>query len=198
MLKRGRSAPFVDPSLTALESHHIWIPPAHKKTLWVVAERASRDDSSAVFIPDLPAVRHILIDAEGRQHVLLRGNGAALQLEIIGLDIMSVPIVPILNARGFNKLRRIEVNIADLGRILSPRKRASPPKGGKIRTNNLHDGLVVHDFRVVGHSYREAALFLHGAQAVEQGWRKDELPARMRRVWVRAGRFIQGEWRTYL
>ena len=198
MLKRGRSAPFVDPSLTALESHHVWIPPAIRKTLWVVAERARLGDDSAIFVPELPAVRHILIDAEGRQHVLLRGNGAVLQLEIAGADIMSAPIVPILNARGFSKLRRIEVQIADLGRILSLRERASPPKAGKIRTSNLHDGFVVYDLRAIGHSYREAALFLHGEQAVEQGWRKDELPARMRRVWLRAERFIHGRWRSYL
>lgn len=198
MLKRGRSAPFVDPSLTALESHHIWILPAHKRTLWVAAERAASADGSAVFVPELPAVRHILIDSERRQHVLLRGNGVVLQLEITGADIMSGPIVPILSARGFNRLRRTQVQIADLGRVLSPRERTSPPKRGKVRTNNLHDGIVVHDFRVAGHPYRDAALLLHGAHAVEQAWRKDELPARMRRVWLRADQFIRGGWRTYL
>ena len=198
MLRRGRSVPFVDPSLTALDSNHIWILPVGCKTLSVAVEPARGSDKRSVFVPELPGIRHILIDADRRQHVLLRAHGAVLQLEFEGADILSEPVVPTLKSSGFDKLRRTEMQIADLRRILSRRAIASPALRWTIRSRNMHDAFIVHDFRRRGHRYKEAALFIHGPEAVARDWRKDALPARMRRDWVRAEQFIVSGWRRYL
>ena len=186
MLRRGRSVPFVDPSLTALDSNHIWIMPVGCKALSVAVEPARGSDKRSLFVPELPGIQHILIDADGRQHVLLRANGAVLQLEFEGADILSKPILPTLKSSGFDKLRRTEMQIADLRRILSCRAITSPPLRWTIRSRNMRDAFIVHDFRRHGHRYKEAALFVHGLEAVSRYWRKDALPARMRRDWVRA------------
>ena len=198
VLRRGRSVPFVDPSLTALEARHIWILPAGRKTLSVAVEPARRSDKRSVFVPELPGIQHILIEADGRQHVLLRAHGAVLQLEFEGADILSQPVVPTLKSCGFDKLRRTEMQVADLRRILSRRAMTSPSPRWTIRSRNMHDAFIVHDFRRLGHRYKEAALFIHGPEAVARDWRKDALPARMRRDWVRAEQFIASGWRRYL
>lgn len=197
MLRRGRSVPFVDPSLTALEANQIWILPAGRKTLSVTVER-TRSDKRSVFVPELPGLQHILIDADGRQHVLLRAHGAVLQLEFEGANILSEPVMPTLKSCGFDRLRRTEMQIADLRRILSHRAITSLPLRWTIRSRNMRDAFIVHDFRRRGHRYKEAALFVHGAEAVKRDWRKDALPARMRRDWVRAEQFIVSGWRRYL
>jgi hypothetical protein len=198
VLRRGRSVPFVDPSLTALEANPIWILPAGRKTLSVAVKPARRSDKRSVFVPELPGLQHILIDADGRQHVLLRARGAVLQLEFEGTDVLSEPVMPTLKSCGFDRLRRTEMQIADLRRILSRRAITSPPMRWTIRSRNMHDAFIVHDFRRLGHRYKEAALFVHGPEAVKRDWRKDALPARMRRDWVRGEQFIASGWRRYL
>jgi hypothetical protein len=73
--------------------------------------------NAAVFVPTLPGLKHILVDARGRQHLLLRNNGAVLQLVIDGADVAYEPVrltflVPGLAAPGpasnqLTTLRRI-------------------------------------------------------------------------------------------
>ena len=130
--------------------------------------------------------------------MLLRAHGAVLQLEFEGADIMSGPVVPTLMSCGFDKLHRTEMQIADLRRILSHRATTSPALHWTIRARNMRDAFIVYDFRRAGHRYKEAALFVHGPEAVARDWRKDALPARMRRDWLRAEQFIASGWRRYL
>jgi hypothetical protein len=198
VLRRGRSIAFVDPSLTALESDHFWILPAGCKTLSVAVEPVRRSDKRSIFVPELPGIQHVRIDADGRQHVLFRAHGAVLQLEFEGADILTEPVVPTLKSCGFDKLRRTEMQVADLRRILSRCAIKSPPLRWTIRSRNMRDAFIVHDFRQRGHRYKEAALFVHGSEAVTRDWRKDALPARMRRDWLRAEQFIVSGWRRYL
>lgn len=197
MPKRGRSVPFVDPTLTALEARHVWMPPAGQAILSAVAERADRTDQGAVRVPELAAVEHILIDPEGRQHVLMRANGAVLQLEIEGADIVSGPVMLTFMTRGVDALGRTASQLADLRRILSADAAALAPRW-TTRTRNLRDGFVVYDCKTAGGRYREAAIVLHGAAAVKQSWREGALPARMRRNWQRAERCVSGGYRVFL
>ena len=68
MLKRGRSDPFVDPSLTAQEACPIYAPLAMQETLSAIATASVREDEGAIFVPSLPALERIdvPIDVEGR------------------------------------------------------------------------------------------------------------------------------------
>jgi hypothetical protein len=80
VLKRGPSAPFANPTLTALQACHVWLPETGTSALLARARPAGGEAS--VFLPALPSLEHILIDTRGHQHVVLRANGAALQLMI--------------------------------------------------------------------------------------------------------------------
>lgn len=198
MLKRGRSDPFVDPSLTALAAPHIWMPPAGQSILTASAERAHPSDREALFFPKLPAVEHILIDPAGHQHVLLRGNDFVLQLEIEGADIVKEPVKLTIVAGGPRMLGQTVSQLAVLRRILSKRPVRSPLPSWPARTLNRRDSLIVFDCMTAGSSEREAGVILHGAEAVARDWRRASLRQRIRRDKLRAEEFIFGGYRELL
>lgn len=198
MLKRGRSAPFVEPSLTALESRHIWMPPAGHTILTASAEPASRSDSEALFFPELPGVEHILIDSARRQHVVLRAHGLVLQLEIDGANILKEPVTLTIVTRGVGLLGRTVARLTDLRRILSPHLEHVPAPSWTARTLNRRDGLIVFDCITAGGTEREAGTILFGPEAVQRDWRRGSLRQRIRRDKLRAEEFVFGSYRKLL
>ncbi len=199
MLKRGRSAPFADPSRTATEVHPIWMPVEVQTALSVSAERANHTDGGATFVAGLPAVRHILIDAEGRQHVLVRNHGTVLQLEIEGADILSGAVDLTFMIRGIGALGRTAPTIVDLHRMLSEPAlvEATEPRW-TARTINRRDACIVHDCIIAGASYREAATVLYGPETAQRDWRSSGLRDRIRRHWFRAQQLVAGGYREFL
>jgi len=89
MLKRGRSAAFADPDLTAIDARHVWLPEGHKTTLLSLARRSGSQDS--VFFPELPSLEHPLVEASGRQNMVLRSNRTSLQFPVEGDDLAAGP-----------------------------------------------------------------------------------------------------------
>jgi hypothetical protein len=179
-----------------LESHHIWILPDGQKVLSVVAEQTSPTDSRAVFVPSLRGVEHILIDAERHQHVLLRTNGRALQLEIAGADILSEHVALTISPRRIDWLGRAAARMSDLHRILS--SAPAPAQTWTARTLNRRDSLVVFDCMTAGGTEREAGTIIHGAAAVAQDWRQGSLRQRVRRDRQRAEHFVSKGYRDLL
>jgi len=198
MPKRGRSDPFVDPSLTALDAHPIYAPLATQGILFAIATASTRESGGAIFVPSLPALERILVDPAGHQHVLLRSNGGALQIEIEGADITKGPVRLAFTALSIDIIGPIGRHLCELQRILFNDVASGAPATWTTRKVNLRDAIVVHDFRKAGRRYYDAAIFLHGIEIVERDWPTGILPARMRRNWLRAQRFISGGWRAFL
>ncbi len=196
MPKRGRSTLFVDPTLTALESHHLWVLPDGQKLLSVVAERTSPTDSRAVVVPRLRGVQHILIDADGHQHVLLRGNGRVLQLEFVGADVLSEHVALTISPHRLDWLGRAASQMADLHRILSDAP--IPAQPWTARTLNRRDSFIVFDCLMAGGKERDAGTIIHGAAAVAQDWRQGSLRQRVRRDRQRAEQFVSVGYRDLL
>ena len=196
--KLGNSAPFADPSLTAPESNHLWLPSSLGVALTAVAGAIpdQMPGGSGVFIPALPALKHILIDAGGRQHLLLRANGAVLQLVVEGADVATAPVTITFLVRGLNAIGRASDQLDLLRRILSPtRSRSLPP--WTPRTQNLRDALITLDGRRAGASYREIATIIHGAKSVAEDWHKG-LRERMRRHYKRGFELSVSGYRDFL
>ena len=198
MLKRGRSGPFVDPSLTASQSHHVWIPSVSRNILAASAERAGASDREALFFPSISAVAHILVDPAGHHHVVLRGNGLVLQLVITGADIVREPVRLTVVMGGAGSLERTVLHLTDLRRILSIDRAQSPISSWTARALNRRDSLVVFDCLATGGTERAAGAILHGASAVARDWRHGSLRQRIRRDRLRAETFIFGGYRTLL
>jgi hypothetical protein len=169
------------------------------KALTVSAERAHHMIGGAAFVPGLPTVRHILIDAEGCQHVLVRNRGTVLQLEIEGADILSGAVDLTFMIRGIGALGRTAPMIVDLHRLLSePALVDGTEPLWTARTINRRDAFIVHDCMIAGASYREAAIVLYGSEIAERDWRSSGLRDRIRRHWFRAQQLVAGGYREFL
>lgn len=173
LLRRGRSGAFADPALTALEARHVWLPEPGRSVLPAVAQpvAASRVQDGSVLVTALPSLEHILVDISGRQHVVLRANGAALQLLIEGADVAVAPVAITFLVRGLAALREASDHLAALRRILSPASRRLAPPRWTPTTRKLRDAVVAIDGRDAGASYYEVAVVLHGVEYVERNWR---------------------------
>jgi hypothetical protein len=155
-----------------LQARHVWLPEAGASVLPAVAESIEplRVQDGSVLLTALPSLEHILVDASGRQHIVLRANGAALQLAIDGADVAAGPVAITLLVQGFGAIGRAIEHLTTLRRILSPASRLRPDPGWTPTTHKLHAALVALDGRAAGASYHEVAIVLHGVEYVERNW----------------------------
>jgi hypothetical protein len=197
---RGRSAPFADPSLTALQARHVWLPDASAPTLLGVTEPAyaSGRRSERIFLPSLPSLEHVLIDASGRQHVVLRANQASIQLTIEGGDLTTRPVAITFLVSGFDAVVETRHQLDLLDRVLSPNRAPSSllPRW-TTRTRNLRDALITFDGRRAGAGNKEIAIFIYGAEDVAADWDVG-LRQRMQRHYSRAEALAAGGYRAFL
>ncbi len=152
---------------------------------------------TTIFFPELPCFEHILIDGRGRQHVVLRGNGLALQLLIEGVDVGSGPVALTFLVRGFDALRTASDHLWTLRRILSQASSARLPRRWTPTTRKLRDTLVTLDGRLAGASYHEIAVVLYGTRFVDLNWRTG-LKERIRRHYSRGLTLSAGGYRGLL
>jgi len=174
------------------------MPPAGQTILAASAERASRSGGDALLFPELACVEHILIDPDGRQHVVLRAHGLVLQLDIDGADILKGPVTLMMVTRGVGLLGRTVAQLTDLRRILSIHPEQVPASSWTARTLNRRDSLVVFDCMTAGGTEREAGAILFGPEAVQRDWRRGSLRQRIRRDKLRGEEFVFGGYRKLL
>ena len=170
--------------------------PESQRMLSVVAERTSPTDSRAVFVPRLRGVEHILVDAEGRQHLLLRANARVLQIEITGSDVLSGHVSLTISPRRIEWLGPAATQMSDLHRILSGAP--VPAQSWTARTLNRRDSFIVFDCLMAGGKERDAGTIIHGAAVVAQDWRQGSLRQRVRRDRQRAEHFVSEGYRDLL
>src|SRR5262249_31837499 len=154
----------------ARAAHPVWLPAAAGAIAALAAPAHACTEAASVSIPDLPSLEHILIDASGRQHVVLRGAGAALQLAINGADITQGPVTLTRLVLGLAGVPPASVALADLNRI----RRARPPPAVRewtARARRWRDALVALDGRAAGAHHRDIAALLHGTDYVAENWR---------------------------
>jgi hypothetical protein len=197
---RGRSAPFADPSLTALQARHVWLPDAAASTLMGVTgpAYASSKRKERFFLPSLPSLEHVLIDATGRQHVVLRANQASIQLMIEGADLTGQPVAITFLVPGFDRIVEVRNQLDLLDRVLSRNRAPSSllPRW-TTRTRNLRDALITYDGRRAGAGNKEIAIFIYGAEDVTADWDVG-LRQRMQRHYSRAQALVAGGYRDFL
>jgi hypothetical protein len=157
---------------------------------------ASRTGNKRIFVPSLPSLEHVLIDATGRQHVVLRTDRASIQLAIEGADLTARPVGITFVVPAFSSIGPAADLLATLHRILSPPRRPAAPRW-TARTRKLRDALVALDGREAGASYREVALVLHDADFVDRNWGTG-LKDRMRKHLRRGLDLAAGKYRNLL
>jgi hypothetical protein len=175
----------------------VWLPEAGGAIAVTAAAPASAPaGESSVFVPSLPGLEHILVDARGRQHVVLRTNGAAMQLTISGADITEGPVALTFLVRGLGAMPEACAAFADLRRILAARRQPASPCW-TARTLNLRNALIALDGRAAGASHRQIAVVLHGKKRVVDTWQVG-LKERVRRHLARGIALSAGGYRRLL
>jgi hypothetical protein len=195
LLKRGRSAAFADPDKTAIEARHVWLPEAQKSTLLGLSR--SSDAPGSVFFPALPSLEHLLVEASGRQNVVLRSNRTSLQFPVEGDDLAAGPVRMSFLVHGFGTMSHAANQLTTLRRIVSATAQATTALRWAPAAQKLRDAFITLDGRAAQASYREIALVLYGHDYVERNW-ETGLKERMRRHLRRSLEFTQGRYRELL
>jgi hypothetical protein len=184
--------------LNALEARHVWLPQgAPAFTVTALPVRGTADGTASILIPALSCLEHILIDARGAQHVVLRGNGATMQLRIEGVDIAAGPVALAFAVQGLGAIPDACRELALVRRILAPAARLRRTPRWTPTTLKLRDALVALDGRAAGASHRDIAVALHGTAYVTANW-MGGLKERVRRNLARGVMLSEGGYRALL
>jgi hypothetical protein len=178
----------------------MWLPDAGASTLIGVTEPAyaSSRRNERTFLPPLPSLEHVLVDATGRQHVVLRANQASIQLTIEGADLTVAPVAITFLVSGFDAVAKARDQLDLLDRVLSPNRAPSSvlPRW-TTRTRNLRDALITLDGRRAGASHKEIAILIYGTEDVAADWGVG-LRQRMQRHYSRGAALAAGGYRDFL
>lgn len=148
-----------------------------------------------MFVPALPGLEHILVDAHGRQHVVLRAQETSLQFLVEGADVTAGPVRFALVMRGLTATHEACGHLSALRRILS--RASADRKDWTAPLLRLRNALVALDGHAAGASYREIGVVLYGPDYVALDWRL--APKERVRRHVRRGLALsQGGYRNFL
>lgn len=159
---------------------------------------ASTPERPGTDLSTLPALRTVLIEPDGRQHLVLHASGCTLQIEVSGVDITSgrvslnleVPDTALrLKARQLDMLRRF------LGG-LDPAAQSSAD--WSHQTEQLRDAIIALDGRASAATHREVGILLYGEAAVDSDWTTHGLRDRVRRHLARGLTLLAGGYRDLL
>jgi hypothetical protein len=173
MPRNGVSAPFADPRPTSAQAHPVWLPGIRAARLHFTAEPSGEEDGDwpGIGVTDLPNVEHILVDAAGRQHVVVRSDTTLTQFTVSGLEALIGPVALGLDLRCHEEFGTVGKGLATLGGAL----RSSPHVGGEPpswsgQALKLRDSLIALDCEQAGAKVREIAIVIYGRDRIEREW----------------------------
>jgi hypothetical protein len=151
-----------------------------------------------VFVPAVRGLKHILVDARGRQHLLLRNNRAVLQLTVEGVEVAYEPVMLTFLVHGPAALGPASRQLTMLRRILAPTSPSVPatPRWTD-HTLKRRDAVIALDGRAAGATYRDVATLLRGHERTQRDW-DTGLKERMRRDLRRGEELARGRYRDLL
>ncbi|WP_158085764.1 DNA -binding domain-containing protein [Henriciella aquimarina] len=161
-----------DPDLDALQADVIWQQDVFPDQFEVHVSPRPPGETCSIFDRTVPVfdITHVT-DREGREALLLRGNGGVIQVRCTGLSLLSLEPVRMKLQVGDvdayeSRMRTYREAMATYG----PDPAAQTPLWTK-RTQILRDGLIALDCQALGFSRKEIACVLYGRDAAEEAWR---------------------------
>lgn len=145
-------------------------------------------------------VEHILIDAVGRQHVILRAIEGTLQITITGsAQIVSAPAAFSLLLQNVRDIGRNARHLTRLQRLLAaPTLSTNTPLRWTAQTKRMRDALIALDGRRAGASFREVAIVIYGRERIDRDWPGTGLKVRVHRDFQRGLALANGGYRDLL
>ncbi|WP_290948992.1 DUF2285 domain-containing protein [Hyphomonas sp.] len=168
-----------DPQQNGFEADVFWSRAAHPDQVEVHCSPRSEEEACGIWDRTVPFCRIThLTDQQGREFLLLRGNGCVVQVRCSGLSLL-----------GMEKIR-MKLTISDMDayeRKLKAQRDALEVWGQDYdqqtplwtkRTQILRDGLIALDCLELGMSRRDIATVLYGKERVESEWPDDRASMR--------------------
>jgi hypothetical protein len=182
--RRGASVAFADPRLRAERARPVWLPETGAARLHFTAQPIGEaaGDHLGLRISAFANVEHVLFDAAGRQHAVLRSGGRSMQFVITGDNAIIAPVALSVVLQLRHDIGHIVKDLAHLKVLLSakPRKAGVPPRW-TAETMRLRDALIALDGDRAGATLREIAIVIYGRERIERDWPGEGLERRLRR-----------------
>ena len=160
-----------DPRASAVDADVVWQREVFPDQFEVHVSPRAPDEVCDIFERTVPICKVTLFtDRQGREFLLLRGNGCVVQVRCSGLSLLSLePVRMKLQLSDVDAYERQLKAYKEALAIYGPAPDTQEPLWTK-RTQMLRDGLVALDCQALGFSRKEIACVLYGAEAVEDGW----------------------------
>lgn len=192
---------FPDPRRNGFEANVFWSASLFPRQVHVQVSPGGSEQACAIYEKTARLCRIVhLVDAAGREHMLIKGNGHVVQVRCIGMSLLSPEPVKL----GF--LIRGTENLADRYKVLKDAQRvydATSDVGPRRWTRTslaLRNALIALDCRSAGLSIRETAAVIYGKDRADEAWAgpsramKDEI----RRARNRGIELVSGAYRELL
>jgi hypothetical protein len=156
-------------------------------------------DRPGLRLSELPSIEHILIDAGGRQHVVLRSRTAPRQLLVTGHNTLIAPAVFEISLCRRSDIATAARELHDLASLLSARRgTAARSVRWSPRTARYRDALIALDGHRAGARPRDIAVVICGRERIERDWPDRGLRLRVQRALSRGESLCDGGYRELL
>ena len=179
----------------------MWLPLAGMPVLQAVAIEATtrQDGDNSDDVTTWHGLDQVLIEQDGRQHVVLRDRGIVVQLDIKGADVMAGPVNLSFHTDGSKAARRNGLQLTMLNRIITSRRpKPAPLPDWTSQSLKLRNAIIALDGRAARASLREIAVVIHGQALVDRDWRTGGLKDRVRRYLRRGIKLSETGFRDLL
>lgn len=193
----GAFAPFVDPNEPAPTANVFWSLEALSLTLSGTATRAP---NGALCLERLPGVRHLMIDANGAQHLNFKSVRQTLSVILDGAAVAVAPARVLFHIDGLEHIKRVSDGLATLSEILRYNMEGLEDGTWTATSLAMRDALIALDGHRARASYRDIATVIFGAERTAEAWRgaSTALKDRIRRALKRGLELVAGGYRELL
>lgn len=190
---------FPNPDHTALRADLFWSDETFPNPIRVMVTPKAPGDRDELFERSVKAcdIRH-LTDCNGHEHLLVKGEGLAVQVRCLGASLLSAsPMRMNYHVRGpgdvedrYKAWRRAE-------RVVDPVLR---PVVWSERSKLLRNGLICLDAKDAGLNLRHAAEIIYGKKRVNEEWtpHRRDMKDKVRAWWHSAIKLRDGGYRALL
>jgi hypothetical protein len=160
-----------DPKASALDADLVWNHKLFPDQIEVNVTPRAKTESCDIFERTIAVctVTHVT-DTVGREYLILRGNGCALQVRCTGLSLLTMEHVRMkLQVPDFESYDR-KIKAQQQGMLIFGNDPDAETPMWSKKTQILRDGLIALDCLALGMSRREIAITLYGKLRVETEW----------------------------
>jgi hypothetical protein len=156
-------------------------------------------DRPGLRLSELPNIEHILIDAGGRQHVVVRSRTVPRQLLVTGHNALIAPVIFEISLCRRSDVATAARELHDLGSLLSAgRGTAAKSARWTPRTARYRDALIALDGDRAGARPRDIAVVICGRERIERDWPDRGLRLRVQRALSRGESLCNDGYRELL